>query len=77
MEMTFRPELRSMLITSIQSIKASDRSIKAWSNHVDGAAALVCARGTEQFSNAQSVSLFRAVRTVMVGRTNIALVCDL
>lgn len=76
MEMTCRPGSRIMLITSFQSIKASDRSIKAWSNHVDGAVALVCARGTEQFSNAQSVSLFRAVRTVMVCRTNTALFYD-
>lgn len=53
-----------------QSIKASDNSLNAWSTHVDGAAAIVCSRGSEQFSDPQSLSLFRAARTQMVQLTD-------
>lgn len=45
---------------------STDDTITAWGNHVDGAVALTKLRGTEQFNNEMSHSIFRAVRTMMV-----------
>ncbi|KAL1311048.1 hypothetical protein AAFC00_001262 [Neodothiora populina] len=56
----------TLLLCLYESIRASDNTITAWSNHVDGATALVRARGSSQFANTQSLSLFRAARTQML-----------
>lgn len=45
---------------------STDDSITAWGNHVDGAVALTKLRGTAQFTNPMSHSIFRAVRTMMI-----------
>ncbi|TKA79206.1 hypothetical protein B0A49_03191 [Cryomyces minteri] len=64
---TSNATLASVLLFSLyETIASSDLSMSAWLRHIEGAIALVKSRGTEQFNNPQSLSLFRAVRTQML-----------
>ncbi|KAG9585790.1 hypothetical protein KCV04_g22272, partial [Aureobasidium melanogenum] len=56
----------TLLLCLYESIKATDHSIDAWSNHVEGASAIVQSRGTKQLETEQSLALFRAARTHML-----------
>ncbi|KEQ99441.1 hypothetical protein AUEXF2481DRAFT_176859 [Aureobasidium subglaciale EXF-2481] len=56
----------TLLMCLYESIKATDNSINAWSNHVEGASAIVQSRGTKQIETQQSLALFRAARTHML-----------
>ncbi|KAH0027012.1 hypothetical protein KCU78_g4143, partial [Aureobasidium melanogenum] len=56
----------TLLLCLYESIKATDHSIDAWSNHVEGASAIVQSRGTKQLDTEQSLALFRAARTHML-----------
>ena len=58
--------LTILLFSLYESITSSDHSKSAWNKHIDGAVAIVKARGVEQFKNPESLSLFRAVRTQMI-----------
>ncbi|KAF2819597.1 hypothetical protein CC86DRAFT_132019 [Ophiobolus disseminans] len=58
----------SKLVASARfsTIMSTDDTITAWGNHVDGAVALTKLRGTDQFNDEMSHSIFRAVRTMMI-----------
>ncbi|THY77795.1 hypothetical protein D6C87_09654 [Aureobasidium pullulans] len=56
----------TLLLCLYESIKATDNSITAWSNHVEGASAIVQSRGLQQLETEQSLALFRAARTHML-----------
>ncbi|KXT02306.1 hypothetical protein AC578_194 [Pseudocercospora eumusae] len=58
--------LAILLFSLYESVTSSDRSVQAWSKHIEGAVAIVRARGPQQFANNQSLLLFRAVRTQML-----------
>lgn len=55
-----------ILLSLYESATGSIDSVVAWSRHIDGAVAIVRARGEAQFDSPQSLSLFRAVRTQML-----------
>lgn len=55
-----------LLFALYESITPSDHSTTCWTKHIDGAVAIVKARGTEQFTNPQSLSLYRSVRAQML-----------
>lgn len=64
---TSNETLLSILMFSLyESVTSSDQSVQAWTRHIDGAVAIVRARGTTQFNDQQSLALFRAVRTQML-----------
>lgn len=58
--------LAILMFSLYESVTSFERSAQAWASHIEGAVALVRARGTKQFSNHQSRLLFRAVRTQML-----------
>ena len=58
--------LAILLFSLYESITSSEHSVSAWAKHIDGAVAIVKARGVKQFEDRQSLSLFRAVRTQML-----------
>lgn len=53
--------LAILLFALYESIVSSEHSTAAWTKHIDGAVAIVRARGVEQFETPQSLGLFRAV----------------
>jgi hypothetical protein len=55
-----------VLLSLWESATASDRSVDAWRQHIDGAVALVKARGEQQFTTSRGRGLFRAVRTELL-----------
>ncbi len=55
-----------LLFSLYESIFATNHSIQAWRNHVEGAIAIVKARGMEQLCDDRSLVLFRSVRTQML-----------
>ncbi|CAD0107734.1 unnamed protein product, partial [Aureobasidium uvarum] len=64
MQATSDETLQATLLLSLY--EATNHSIDAWSNHVDGASAIVQSRGMEQLENEQSLALFRAARTLVL-----------
>ena len=58
--------LSIVLFAVYETLVSSDHSVLAWSKHVDGAVALVKARGVTQFGDPSSLLLFRTVRTLML-----------
>ncbi|KAF2457650.1 hypothetical protein BDY21DRAFT_285624 [Lineolata rhizophorae] len=58
--------LFSLYETSMDN--SDEHSTASWAHHVDGAVALTKLRGVEQFDNQQSLSVFRAVRVMMLTR---------
>ncbi|EME81382.1 uncharacterized protein MYCFIDRAFT_155566 [Pseudocercospora fijiensis CIRAD86] len=66
-EATSDTTLLAILMFSLyESVTSSERSVQAWAKHIEGAVAIVRARGPQQFANPQSLLLFRAVRTQML-----------
>lgn len=66
-EATSDATLLSILLFALyESITSSDHSNPAYAKHVEGAIAIVKARGVKQFDNPQSLSLFRSVRAQML-----------
>ena len=55
-----------LLFALYESVTSSDHSVQAWTQHIEGAVAMVKARGVKQFESAQSIALFRAVRIQML-----------
>ncbi|KAF2088496.1 hypothetical protein K490DRAFT_72909 [Saccharata proteae CBS 121410] len=55
-----------MMFTLYEALVATDKSMAAWANHVDGAATLVRLRGAEQFQSPDSRRVFQAARSMMV-----------
>ena len=58
--------LSILLFALYESITSSEHSVSAWARHIEGAVAIVKARGVKQFDDPQSLLLFRAVRTQML-----------
>lgn len=52
--------LAVMILTAFETVAGADghNTLTAWSNHVRGAAALLAARGTEQFQSSDGVRMF-------------------
>lgn len=55
-----------LLFSLYESMTSLEHSTTSWAKHIDGAVAIVRARGMEQLENPRSVLLFRAVRTQML-----------
>ena len=58
--------LTILLFSLYESITSSAHAVSASAKHIDGAVAIVRARGVKQFEDPQSLLLFRAVRTQML-----------
>lgn len=58
--------LAILLFALYESIVSSEHSTAAWTKHIEGAVAIVRARGIQQFENPRSLQLFRVVRTQML-----------
>lgn len=54
-----------------QTLSATNRTMHAWSKHIEGATALVRMRGSTQFHDPLGLSLFRAIRTEIVSHCGI------
>ncbi|KAL1301855.1 hypothetical protein AAFC00_006040 [Neodothiora populina] len=57
--------LAALVLSWYETINASDGSMRAWSSHIDGAAAILKMRGSSQFHDPLGLVLFRQVRTEM------------
>ena len=55
-----------LLFSLYESMTSSEHSTTAWAKHIDGAVAIVRARGVERFDKPRSLLPFRAVRTQML-----------
>lgn len=51
-----------LLLSSYEATTCSDDACDAWAKHVEGAVAVVVARGADQIRDGESLQLFRAVR---------------
>lgn len=58
--------LTVLMFSMYESVTSSEHAVQAWAKHIDGAVTIVQARGMKQFEDAQSLLLFRAVRTQML-----------
>lgn len=58
--------MATLVLSLYEIIMSTNSSIDGWAHHVDGAVRLVTLRGSEQFNNSLSYSVFRAVRDIMI-----------
>ena len=58
--------LAILLLSLYEATTCTEQSTKAWANHIDGAAAIVIARGAKQIHDVESLLLFRAVRMQVI-----------
>lgn len=59
--------LETILVLSLyETTTGCPESVPSWANHIEGAAALLIARGADQIHDPETLLLFRAVRTQML-----------
>lgn len=58
-----------LLLASYEANSSSDNACEAWAHHIEGATAIVVARGANQICDEESLAIFRSVRAQMLANS--------